>query len=72
MMMKETIPHLRETNGDIVNVSSISGQIAAPDHSHYGASKHAQIGLTRAAAIELAPDDVTVNALCPGIVESKM
>lgn len=72
LVCRATVPHLRETEGTIINVSSISGMIAAPDHSHYGASKHAVNGLTKALAIELAPDDVTVNALCPGIVASKM
>lgn len=69
---RATVPHLRETGGTIINVSSISGMIAAPEHSHYGASKHAVHGLTKALAIELADDDVSVNALCPGIVASKM
>lgn len=72
LVSKAAIPHLRETAGTIINVSSISGMIAAPEHSHYGASKHAVNGLTKSLAIELAPDDITVNALCPGIVPSKM
>jgi len=72
LVSKYTVPHLKKTEGTIVNVSSISGEIAAPDHSHYGASKHAQLGLTRSAAMELADDNVTVNALCPGIVESQL
>ncbi|MFC6873217.1 SDR family NAD(P)-dependent oxidoreductase [Halobellus marinus] len=72
LVSQATIPYLRETEGTIINVSSISGMIAAPDHSHYGASKHAINGLTKSLAIELAEDNVTVNALCPGIVASKM
>lgn len=72
LVSKYAIPHLKETEGTIINVSSISGEIAAPEHSHYGASKHAQLGLTRSAAIELADDNVTVNALLPGIVESQL
>jgi meso-butanediol dehydrogenase/(S,S)-butanediol dehydrogenase/diacetyl reductase len=72
LVSQAAIPHLRETAGTIINVSSISGMIAAPEHSHYGASKHAVNGLTKSLAIELAPDDITVNALCPGIVPSKM
>lgn len=72
LVSRAAIPHLRETAGTIINVSSISGMIAAPEHSHYGASKHAVNGLTKSLAIELAADDITVNALCPGIVPSKM
>ncbi|WP_049935373.1 SDR family NAD(P)-dependent oxidoreductase [Haloplanus natans] len=72
LVSQAAIPHLRETAGTIINVSSISGMIAAPEHSHYGASKHAVNGLTKSLAIELASDDITVNALCPGIVPSKM
>lgn len=72
LVSQATIPHLRETAGTIINVSSISGMIAAPDHCHYGASKHAINGLTKSLAMELAADDITVNALCPGIVASKM
>lgn len=72
LVSQATIPHLRETAGSIINVSSISGMIAAPDHCHYGASKHAINGLTKSLAMELAEDDITVNALCPGIVASKM
>ncbi|PSP83025.1 NAD(P)-dependent oxidoreductase [Halobacteriales archaeon QS_1_68_17] len=72
LVTKAALPHLVRASGTIVNVSSISGLTAAPDHSHYGASKHAIVGFTRALSRELAPDDVTVNALCPGIVYSKM
>lgn len=72
LVSQATIPHLRENEGTIINVSSISGMIAAPDHCHYGASKHAINGLTKSLAMELAEDDITVNALCPGIVASQM
>ncbi|GGJ03784.1 hypothetical protein GCM10008995_12010 [Halobellus salinus] len=72
LVSQATIPHLRENEGTIINVSSISGMIAAPDHCHYGASKHGINGLTKSLAIELAEDDITVNAPCPGIVASQM
>jgi NAD(P)-dependent dehydrogenase (short-subunit alcohol dehydrogenase family) len=46
--------------------------IATPMLAAYGASKHAVIGLTKTAAVELAPLGIAVNALCPGPVESAM
>ncbi|WP_101297686.1 SDR family NAD(P)-dependent oxidoreductase [Halegenticoccus soli] len=69
---RAAIPHLRESRGTIVNVASIAGTIGAAGLGHYCASKHAVIGLTKVLALELAPDDVTVNAVCPGIVNTPM
>jgi 3-oxoacyl-[acyl-carrier protein] reductase len=54
--------------GKIVNISSINGMIADSTDSHYSAAKAAILGLTRAWAKELAPFNVTVNALAPGHV----
>lgn len=56
----------------IVNTASVAGMIATPMLAAYGASKHAVIGLTKTAAVELAPMGISVNALCPGPVESVM
>ncbi len=58
--------------GRIVNVASDLGVQAAPLLAAYSASKFAVVGLTQAAAVELAPQGVTVNALCPGTVETEM
>lgn len=58
--------------GRIVNVASDLGVLAAPMLAAYSASKFAVVGLTQAAAIELAPANITVNALCPGTVETDM
>jgi len=68
---RAAIPHLRESEGTIVNTASIAGKTGAAGLAHYCASKHAAIGFTRALSIELAPA-VTVNAICPGIVQSPM
>ncbi len=54
--------------GAIVNVASIEGANPAPGHSHYGAAKAAVIAHTRAAAQELAPHRIRVNAVAPGLV----
>jgi NAD(P)-dependent dehydrogenase (short-subunit alcohol dehydrogenase family) len=58
--------------GRIINIASDLGVLAAPLLGAYSASKFAVVGLTQAAAIELAPHHVTVNALCPGTVETDM
>jgi NAD(P)-dependent dehydrogenase (short-subunit alcohol dehydrogenase family) len=58
--------------GSIVNTASVAGLYATPYVVAYGASKHAVIGMTRTAAIEVAGDGITVNAICPGPLESRM
>ncbi|WP_254545342.1 SDR family NAD(P)-dependent oxidoreductase [Halomarina pelagica] len=67
---KHAASHLRASDrGSIVTISSIGGKKPYPLRSPYAASKMAVVGLTRALAFELGPDDVTVNAICPGAVE---
>ena len=66
------IPHLRDSAGTIINNGSIASFGGAAGLAHYCASKHAVIGLTKALALELASDDVTVNAICPEIVDTPM
>jgi NAD(P)-dependent dehydrogenase (short-subunit alcohol dehydrogenase family) len=61
-----------EGTGAIVNVSSIHGQKGFPLNAPYVASKHAIIGLTRAAALQAAPHGVRVNAVAPGPVQTAM
>lgn len=58
--------------GRIVNVASDLGVLGAPMLAAYSASKFAVVGLTQAAAVELAHANITVNALCPGTVETDM
>ncbi|MFP8941198.1 3-oxoacyl-ACP reductase FabG [Streptomyces fenghuangensis] len=64
------LPLLRESGrGRIVLTSSITGPLTGfPGWSHYGASKAAQLGFMRTAALELAPYGITVNAVAPGNV----
>jgi NAD(P)-dependent dehydrogenase (short-subunit alcohol dehydrogenase family) len=58
--------------GRVVNVASVAGRAGAAYVSAYAASKHAVIGFTRSVAAEVAAKGVTVNAICPGFVESPM
>ena len=58
--------------GRVVNVASIAGRIGAAYISAYAASKHAVVGFTRAVGAEVAASGVTVNAVCPGYVDTPM
>jgi len=70
-VIREAAPFI-PTGGRIVNLSSVLGRFGVAGHAAYCASKHGVIGLTRALALELAPRRITVNALCPGWVETEM
>jgi NAD(P)-dependent dehydrogenase (short-subunit alcohol dehydrogenase family) len=59
----------RGGGGAIVNVASIEGVQPAAGHSHYAASKAAVLMHTRAAALELGPHDIRVNAVAPGLID---
>jgi 3-oxoacyl-[acyl-carrier protein] reductase len=56
--------------GSIVSISSISGMNTAPFHIAYGTAKAAIVAMTRTMAVELAPDNIRVNAIAPGITET--
>ena len=58
--------------GRVVNVASVAGRTAAAYIAAYAASKHAVVGFTRAVAAEVAASGVTVNAVCPGYVDTGM
>jgi NAD(P)-dependent dehydrogenase (short-subunit alcohol dehydrogenase family) len=66
-------PMIEREWGRIVNVSSSAGKtVSTLGGAHYTASKHGLLGLTRAAARELAPYGITVNAVCPGLIDTEM
>jgi len=66
------LPRLTETGGRIINISSRAGREGTPLLAAYCAAKHAVIGLTRSLAEELRTAKVSVNAVCPGSVDTAM
>jgi len=71
LMCRAAVPTMRGQRwGRIINVSSMAGVIAAPRSTPYSASKAGIIGLTRALAMDVAAFGVTVNAICPGALDT--
>lgn len=71
--MRAVVPHMRTRGGGaIVNTSSASAFKAIPLSSAYVSAKFALRGLTRTTALELGPDHIRVNAVCPGLIRSSM
>jgi NAD(P)-dependent dehydrogenase (short-subunit alcohol dehydrogenase family) len=68
---REALP-LLPNGARVINMSSVLGRFGVPGYTAYCASKHGIIGFTRALALELAQREITVNALCPGWVETGM
>lgn len=71
-LMQAALPHLRAARGNIVNVSSVAGRIPQPYSAAYSAAKGGLTQLTRALALELSPEGIRVNAVCPGTVATPL
>jgi 3-hydroxybutyrate dehydrogenase len=70
---KAVVPVMIERRwGRVINIASIASKAGARYMTAYTASKHGVLGLTRALAVELLPYNITVNAICPGYVDTPM
>ncbi len=72
-LSKAVLPHMRKQKwGRIINIASINSKMPSFHGAAYAASKHGLLGLTRTLALEIAKEGVTVNAICPGPVHTRM
>ena len=71
-MKYEILQMLKQRGGAIVNTASIAGVVADPGMAPYVAAKHGVIGLTKAGAIDYAQQNIRINALAPGFVQTPM
>lgn len=72
-MSRAVVPFMvSKRRGKIVNISSVSGEKGGRGQTNYAASKGAINAFTRALAVELAPRNITVNAVAPGVIETEM
>lgn len=73
LLMKHVVPAMQaQKGGVIVNMGSVSGHVGQVNHALYGATKGAVIAMCRALAWELAPDNIRVNSVSPGSVDTPM
>jgi 3-oxoacyl-[acyl-carrier protein] reductase len=72
-LIRAALPHLRKSDAArIVNIASTEGLGATPGDSPYSVAKTGVIGLTRALAVDLGPEGITVNCICPGPIRTSL
>lgn len=71
LSMKYEIPVLKN-GGSIINTASIAGVVGSENLALYDATKHAVIGLTKSAALEVAKKNIRINAVCPGAIDTAL
>ena len=73
LLSRAALPHMKRAGmGSIINISSVLGLVAAKNRLAYAASKGAVTLMTKAMALDHAAENIRVNAICPGIVETEM
>lgn len=73
LLARAALPHLRQSSGgSIINIGSVLSLVGARNRVAYAASKAAVLGLTRAMALDHAAENIRVNCICPGMVETEM
>lgn len=73
LALKHALPEMRRGGfGRVLHIASINGLVGFAGKAAYNSAKHGLIGLTRVAALETAQDGITVNALCPGYVDTPL
>lgn len=72
MLMQSAMPFLKACRGNVVNVSSVAGNVPQPYAAAYSAAKGGLTMMTRSLALELGPDRVRVNAVCPGSTDTPL
>lgn len=72
-MIQTLVPDMVDSGyGRIVNIASTAGKYGSMYQAHYNGSKHALVGITRSLALEFAQTGVSINAICPGFVDTPM